>query len=51
MDIFGGHKIGLYLGVISMHLGSFLKAKVQNGGILGVAKSSNIFFLGGGGGP
>ena len=25
-------KIGLYLGVISMHLGSFLKVKVQNGG-------------------
>ena len=29
----GHHKIGLYLGVISMHLGSFLKVKVQNGGI------------------
>ena len=26
------HKIGLYLGAISMHLGSFLKVKVQNGG-------------------
>ena len=26
------HKIGLYLGVIFMHFGSFLKMKVQNGG-------------------
>ena len=25
------HKTGLYLGVISMHLGSFLNVKVQNG--------------------
>ena len=34
VDIFLGchHKIGLYLGVISKHLGSFLKGKVQNGG-------------------
>ena len=40
-------------------LGSFLKVKVQNGGIFGVAKYSNIFgvmeipdifFFGGGGG-
>ena len=27
----GRQKVGLYLGVISMHLGSFLKVKVQNG--------------------
>ena len=33
MDFFlGHHKIGLYLEFISMHLCSFLKAKVQNGG-------------------
>ena len=32
----GRHKIGLYLGVICMHLGSFLKFKVQNG----------VYFLG-----
>ena len=43
MNIFGGmtilwiffwghHKIGLYLGVISMHFRVFLKVKVQNGG-------------------
>ena len=32
-DIIWGHyKIGLYLGVISMHFMSFLKSKVQNGG-------------------
>ena len=32
VDIFlGNHKIGLYLGVISI-LGSFLMGKVQNGG-------------------
>ena len=43
MDIFGGHhKIRLYLGVISMHCLVFFKVKVQNGGILGVAKISNI---------
>ena len=31
---FGGHhKMGLYIEVISMHLGSFLKVKVQNGGV------------------
>ena len=30
VDIFGGyHKIGLYLGGISMHLGTFLEVKVQ----------------------
>ena len=33
----------LYLGVISMHLGSFLKVKVQNGGCFWVAKISNIY--------
>ena len=33
VDIFGGHhKIGLYLGVISIHFSFFLKGKVQNGG-------------------
>ena len=44
MDIFGGqHKIGLYLGVISMHFRVFFKVKVQNGGGgLGVVKISNI---------
>ena len=42
---FGGHhKIGLYLGVISMHFRSFLKVKVQNGGIFAVAKNSSIFW-------
>ena len=41
----GHHKIGLYIGVISMHFKSFLKVKVQNGGgvFFGVAKISNIF--------
>ena len=39
MDIFGGHcKLGLHFGIISMFLGSFIKDKVQNGNILGVAK-------------
>ena len=27
----GHHNIGLYVGVISMHLGVFFKVKVQNG--------------------
>ena len=40
----GHHKIRLYLGVISMHFWVFFKVKVQNGGILGVAKISNIFW-------
>ena len=50
----GHHKIGLYLEVISMHLGSFLKVKVQNGGyffallkfqiIFGVLEFSDIFW-------
>ena len=46
MNIFGGmkilwiffwgqHKIGLYLGVISMQFRSFLMVKVQNGVIFG----------------
>ena len=40
VDIFWGHhKIGLYLGVISMHLWSFLKVKVKKGGcFLGLVK-------------
>ena len=42
---FGGHhKIGLYLGVISMHFTVFLKVNVQNGGYFCVAKISNIFW-------
>ena len=39
----GHHKSGLYLGVIASILGSFLKVNVQNGGIFGVAKISNVF--------
>ena len=40
----GHHKIGLYLGVISMHLGSFLKVKVQNSGyFLGLLKFQTFF--------
>ena len=40
----GHHKIGLHLGIFSMHFfGYFLKVKVQNGGIFGVAKISNIY--------
>ena len=31
----GHHKIGFYLGIISMHFRFFLEAKVQNGGFLG----------------
>ena len=40
VDFFGGHhKIGLYLGVISCILGSFLKVKVQKRGyVLGLLK-------------
>ena len=35
----GHHRNGLYLGVISMHSGSFLKVKVQTGGyFLGLLK-------------
>ena len=41
----GHHKIGLYLGVISVCiLGYFFKVKVQNGGIFGVAKNFKYFF-------
>ena len=48
MDIFGGHhKIGLYLGVISMHFMVFSQGQGTEWGIfIGVAKISNIFFLG-----
>ena len=56
MNIFGGmkilwiffgchHKIGLVLGVISMHFRVFLKIKLQNYDIFGVAKTSNIFWV------
>ena len=42
---FGGHhKIGLYLVVISMHLGSFLKVKVQNRGYFFGLPKFHIFF-------
>ena len=46
MDIFGGHhKIGLYLGVISVHIsGLFLRSWYRMGIFLGVAKISNIFW-------
>ena len=41
----GHHKIGLYLGIISMHFVSFLKAKVQNSGyILWGCKNFKYFF-------
>ena len=44
VDTFLGHlQIGLYIGVISMHLGSFLKVKVQNGGICLGCQNLNIF--------
>ena len=40
----GHHKIGLYLGVISMHFRVFfLKVDVHNGSIFGVAKISKHF--------
>ena len=44
-DFLGGnHKIGLYLGVISKHLWSFLAVKVKKGGcFLGLVKFQ-IFF-------
>ena len=42
---FGGHhKIGLYLGVTSMRLWSFLKVKVQNGGYFFKLVKFQIFF-------
>ena len=37
------HKIGYIYGSFLCVLGSFLKVKVLNGGIFGVAKISNIF--------
>ena len=45
MDIFGGHhKIGLYLGVISMHFRVFFKGQGTKWGIFfGVAIISNIW--------
>ena len=50
MDIFRGHhKIGLYLGFISMHFRVILRVKVQNSGyFFGLLKFH--FFRGGGGG-
>ena len=51
MDIFWGHhNIGLYLGVISMHLGSFLRSRYRMGNIFLVAKFQFAFGRGGGGG-
>ena len=54
MDILSSHhKIGIYLGVISMHFRVFFKVKVSNiSNILGVLEIPDIFFffLGGGGG-
>ena len=47
MDIFLGchHKIGLYLGVISMHFRIFSEGQGTEWGIfLGVSKISNIFW-------
>ena len=42
----GHHKIGLYLGIISMHFRAIFKVKVQNGGyFLGLLKFQ-IFFWG-----
>ena len=41
----GNHKIGLYLGVISMHFRVFLMGKVQNGGYFFILKFQ-IFFGG-----
>ena len=44
---FGGHhKIGLYLGVISMHFRVFLKVMVQNGVYLFGLVKFQIFFRG-----
>ena len=40
----GHHKIGLYLGVLSTHLGSFLKVKVKNGGYFWGLLKFQIFF-------
>ena len=41
---FVNHKIGLCLGFISMHLGPFLKVKIQNGRFFWGAQISNIFW-------
>ena len=46
MDNFSIHKIELYLGVSSMHLGYFLKGKVQNGGYFWGLQKFQIFFVG-----
>ena len=40
----GHHKIGLYLGVISIHFRVFSKVKVQNGGIFGSLKFQISFW-------
>ena len=39
----GHHKIRLYLGVISMHFGSFFKVKVQNVGYFGGLLKFQVF--------
>ena len=45
VDIFWGHhKIGLYLGAISMHFRSFLKVKLQNGGYFLGCKNFKYFW-------
>ena len=45
VDIFGGnHKIGLYLGVISMHLRVFSYGQGTEWGIFFYPKISNIFW-------
>ena len=42
----GHHKIGLYLGVITMHLGSLLKGKVQSVGyFMGLLKFQTFFWV------
>ena len=44
VDIFRGHhKIGLYLGVISMYFRVFLRSRYRMGDIFWAAKISNIF--------
>ena len=40
----GHHKTGLTLGVISMHLGSFLKVNLQNGDNFWAVKIPDIFW-------
>ena len=41
----GHHRIGLYLAIISMHVGSFLKVMVQNGDIFwGLLKFQIVFW-------